>query len=159
MPGSFHADKTDPLFSDSCMGALCPLQNFRCPRRYLPHELYYYSDLAAIININWLVFLPESLLNCCSIHYALSEIYILLQKSYGMMNPYPRYRYESMRNIVRVVPNEIFPPKILHTTRNFQNWRSSFENEIISSISSSYVKEILFFLLYSSKKLNSSKRL
>lgn len=76
-----------------------------------------------------------------------------------MMNPYPRYRYESMRNIVRVVPNEIFPPKILHTTRNFQNWRSSFENEIISSISSSYVKEILFFLLYSSKKLNSSKRL
>lgn len=59
-------------------------------------------------------FLPESLLNCCSIHYALSEIYILLRKSYGMMNPYPRYRYESMRNIVRVVPNEIFPPKILH---------------------------------------------
>lgn len=24
MPGSFHADKTDLLFSDSCTGALCP---------------------------------------------------------------------------------------------------------------------------------------
>lgn len=48
-PASFHADKTDPLFSDSCMGALCPLWNFRCPRRYLRHaELYYHSDLAAI---------------------------------------------------------------------------------------------------------------
>lgn len=45
-------------------------------------------------------FLPESLLNCCSIHYALSEIYILLRKSYGMMNPYPRYRpNRSERNI------------------------------------------------------------
>lgn len=45
-------------------------------------------------------FLPKSLLNCCSIHYVLSEIYILLRKSYGMMNPYPRYRpSRSERNI------------------------------------------------------------
>lgn len=62
----------------------------------------------------------------------------------------------SMRNIVRVVPNEIFPPKILHDA---QLSKLAIENEIVSSISSSYVKEILFFLLYSSKKLNSSKRL
>lgn len=40
------------------------------------------------------------IVNCCSIHYALSEIYILLRKSYGMMNPYPRYRpSRSERNI------------------------------------------------------------